>query len=337
MKCDVARKLLREELEGRPGGLLLLHLCVCGDCRAEAAELRAVEAALREVPRHRPPADLPGRIVALMQRNDGRAVTWKERIAMRITMRKLAYGIGLLIISGVLVPLLLRSPDSGGSGSLLVSAAYAMAEADTLHVRGQANLGDAYHPWATPQGSFEYWYSPEGFRCDLYNDEGNLARSMMGYVSEGQVWLYSPGAVSGGEGERTPGGGAVGGGGSGGGGEGEQTGGGMAFSYAVDSGDMARYIEVSRRRLAEGQLRLTAIMERGHSWTEHVIEEDGRSVTVIVEDLGAHLVTGEPRGRVEYYLDEATGDFMGLRQYGPEGEGAPLQAEVDAMRAKAGF
>ena len=70
MKCDVARKLLREEVDGGRSGLLWLHLRLCGDCRAEAAEIRAVETALREAPRHRPPADLLGRIVASMQRND---------------------------------------------------------------------------------------------------------------------------------------------------------------------------------------------------------------------------------------------------------------------------
>jgi tetratricopeptide (TPR) repeat protein len=258
-------------------------------------------------------------------------------------MKRLAFAALFLIVIGLVAGGLLM-PTGNQSGesllvapahaeSLLVAAAHAMGQANTLHARGESSLADEYHPWILAEGSFERWYSPEGFRFDFYYAEGNLIRSVGGITATGQAWQFYPGwsgwymaqLARQSDGESS---GGIGGGGMGPPRRPETEPSGAMFLYDVGPDRLADFVKLSRERFANGDLRLASIEERNHEWQEHATEWQGRSVTVIEEDLGPDLVSGDPRGRVEYYLDPTKDRLVGLSEFGPESD---LRASVELI------
>jgi tetratricopeptide (TPR) repeat protein len=219
-------------------------------------------------------------------------------------MRRLAYAVVFLVVIGALVGGVLIVPGRHSGTNLLVQAAYAMGASDSLHVRGDRNLADEYSPWNSEPGSYEFWFSPEGFRQDWYDKDGALVRSLGGIVATGQAWQYFPD---------------------------QSSGKGSLFTYRLSPDQLTAYVQVNRERFANGQLRVAEIAERGHAWTEAAGEWQGKPVSVVVEELTPALVTGEQRGTIEYYLGQQTGALVGMAQYGPSAEGRPLRASVDLI------
>lgn len=325
MKCDEAKHLLVNTPGPAQRLALQLHLARCRACRAEAAQARTLDTALASLPRFAPPTDLLSVVLSVPQKAGLAPAARKETTGMR----RLVYVVAFLVAIGLLVGGLMTSPRQESGGTLLVAAAHAMGVADTLHVRGEFNLADEYDPWCVEPGSYERWYSPEGFRCDFYDRDGRLTRSIGGLVSTGEAWQFYPGwlgfhmadiarqgpeaaCAAGGAERPRP----------------DSEPAGALFLYQVGSEKLAAFVKLNRERFANGHLRLAAVEERGHGWRELAAEWQGRRVTMIEEDLGPDLVSGHPRGCIQYYLDPATARFVGLRQYGPEAEDSPLQASV---------
>lgn len=327
MKCDRARQAICD----RPGGveriLLRLHLLRCPACRAEAAQLRAVEDAVTALPRFTPSPELLPTVLAQAQAVAQNVKTRKETKPMK----KLVYASAFLIVIGLVAGGLLMPTGRQSGESLLVAAAHAMAQADGLHVRGESSLADEYHPWLLAEGSFERWYSSEGFRFDFYDAERNFIRSVGGVTATGQAWQFYPGWSGWCMAQIARQSDGASGGGMGGAERPGTEPAGTIFRYDVGPDRVADFVKLSRERFANGDLRLASIEERRHEWHERAGEWQGRPVTVIEEDLGPDLVSGDPRGRVEYYLDPATDRFIGLHQFGPESDGHPLQASVDLV------
>ena len=181
-------------------------------------------------------------------------------------MRRLAYALTVLLLVGLIVGLAV-SPESRSGGNMLLSAAAAMGASDTLHVYGESNLGDQYNPGGAHAGSYERWYSPEGFRFDFYDAGGSLTRSIGGCVSTGEAWQFYPGwtglymahvAQSGDSascgiwlGGEVP----------------ENRPAGTVFTYDVGSERLAAFIAQSRDRFSQGSLRLDEITDENPSFT----------------------------------------------------------------------
>jgi tetratricopeptide (TPR) repeat protein len=327
MNCERAKALMTDDRDLLGRASLRLHLLGCRSCRAEAGHTRALEVALDALPRFEPPGSLLPDVLAQTTRGHATASPQKENV----TVKRVAYAATFLIVAGLVVGGIFWPFQERGAGDILVRAAYAMAQTNGLHVRGESSLADEYHPWRLAEGSFERWYSPEGFRFDFHDAEGDLIRAVGGVTATGQAWQFYPGrsgwhmaqiARQSDEGS---------GGGIGGASHPETEPSGAILLYDVGPDRLADFAKLSRERFANGDLRLASIEERNHEWQEYAAEWQGRSVTVIEEDLGSDLVSGDPRGHVEYYLDPATDRFIGLRQFGPESDGHPLQASVDLV------
>jgi len=300
MKCDRARSMLHDTRGLLVGALLGLHLARCPACRAEAAQVSALDSAVTALPRLTPSPGLLPKLLDHAQADVSPGANEKGRR----TMRRLGYASAFLVILAAVAAGLLIVPARPSGASLLVQAAYAMGASDTFHVRGDRNLADEYSGWNPEPGRYEFWYSPEGFRQDWYDKDGNLVRSLGGTVAAGKAWQYFPGGSSGK---------------------------GTLFVYDVGSEPLTAYVQVNRDRFSNGQLRLAEIAERGHKWAESTGEWEGRTVTVVEEQLGPALVSGEPRGTMEYYLDRESAALLGMAQYGSSEEGRPLKATVDLI------
>jgi len=326
MKCDRHDQLHLTDVGGLRRVARWIHLLFCPSCRAEAAEVRALANVIHEIPRFDPPDHLLAAVLSLPHGAGPLPAARKERLGMR----RLAYGLTFVLLVSVAIGLAL-SPEGRSGGSVLISAAAAMAESGTLHVRGESNLADQYDPWFADPGSYERWYSPEGFRFDYYDAEGHLKRSIGGDTQSGQAWQFYPGWMGFHMARMAQAGDAASCGVGGGSEAPDSTPAGALFTYDVGPERLRAFVALSRNRFSQGNLRLDEIAARGHDWREFQEEWRGETVTVIEESLGVDLVTGDPRGSVEYYLDPDTGRFLGLRQFGPDADGNPLEASVDFL------
>ena len=289
MNCDRARRTFYDNPGAVERILLRLHLLRCPACRAEAKQIRALDAALSDLPRFTPSPELLPTLLA------------KARVAPRKEtrpMRRLAYALAFLIVIGILSAGLMMKPDQPDGRSLLISAAEAMGLADTVHAIAYGSIVGYYPAMPINDGYDEYWYSPDGFRWDSHHEDGTLWRRLAGNVAQGVVWMELPTR-------------------------------GVSIEYHVAPSDLAVFVQQSRKQFVDADLRLAQIEERGHECTVWEQERDGRPVIVIEEDLGLDRVDGAPRGTVEYYIDPSTKQLISLEQYGPEAEGYPLLAEIE--------
>lgn len=295
MKCEQAIA----ELYGTSGPLkrllIGLHLRGCRVCQAEKQRLNALDAACGSLPRFAPPDHLLSSLLGIAATNA--AAHRKERTKMK----RFAYAVTFLLVAGLIGGGFVIRANRPDARAILLSAAEAMSVSDTLHVKGDRNLADEYGGWIADPGSFELWYSSDGFRQDWFREDRTLIRSIGGTVATGKAWQYFP-AASGGHG--------------------------VVFTYDAKPDELRHYIAVNRERFANGRLRLASIEERGHKWTEMTGEWKGKKVSVVVEELGPALVSGEQRGIIEYYLDQQTDMLIGMAHYGPAAEGRALRASV---------
>ena len=107
-------------------------------------------------------------------------------------MKRIAYACGFLIIAGVVAAVVLTLPGQKDGAALLISAAQAMEEAKTIHVRGRSNVFSRDDPpWGhLGEGHYENWYSPNGKRTDHYDADGDLERSYVMNVATGMAYSY---------------------------------------------------------------------------------------------------------------------------------------------------
>jgi tetratricopeptide (TPR) repeat protein len=302
--------------------LLGLHLLRCPACRAEASQVRALDAALTALPRFDPSPELLPRVLARAENCKLSAPPRKETKPMR----RLAYALAFLIVIGLVAGGLLVKPDRPDGRSLLISAAEAMGLADTVHARVYGSIAGYYPAMRINNDYDEYWFAPEGFRRDSYHEDGTLWRSLVASVAQGRVWMQlptratRPGAV-----HQTGAGGAFGGGMA----PGDLPTTGVSIEYYLEPSDLAAFAEQSQKRFVNADLRVDEIEQSGHTWTSSVQQRDGRDVILIEEDLGLDLVQGDPRGAAFYYIDPSAGQLIALEVYGPEEDGFPLLAQIE--------
>ena len=318
MNCDRARRTFYDNPSAVERSLLRLHLLRCPACRAEAHQIRALDAALGDLPRFAPSAELLPTVLAQAQaarqsantQTVGRACLRMPAGNERKTMKKLAYALAFLIVIGLLAGGLLIKPDRPDGRSLLISAAQAMEEANTIYVRGRPNIGGTNAgvpapPWGfLGEGHYEHWYSPEGSRHDIYDADGNLDYSSVMDVASGIAWIWSLPS------QWFPDG--------------------LVTTYPIGTEALADIVEHARQRYLDGELCFADDIERANQVTTYKAERNGRQVTVVEVDQGMDP-SGLPVGTVEFYIDPATGHLLGLRQYGPDSHGKPLTADMEIV------
>lgn len=295
MKCDEARDLLANTLGLAQRLALRLHLLRCPACRAEAAQLRTLHAALGDLPRFGPPPEL---LPTLLAQAQAVAQNVKTRKEIR-PMKRLAFVAVFLIVIGLLAGGLLTRHAPPDGRSLLIGVAEAMEQAKTIYVRGHANVSGRY-PWGrADEGYYEKWYSPEGFRWEVYSKEGEHQYSLTGNVEKGSTWMYFP--------DRN-----------------------LVYVFEVGREALAAYVGYCTNRFLDAQIWFVSDLERDHDvtdWTEII---DGRKAMVVEVDLGTGA-GGLHRGTVDYVLDAASGRLISVMQYGPDNYASPLMAAIDAL------
>jgi hypothetical protein len=297
MRCEQAQERIHDRTAG--GDLpLRLHLWRCRDCRAQAAQARAVSAALASIPRFAPSPELLTTVLAVT--SNPVAKTRKETGAMRRLVYAGAFVLVLALVSGGLL-VRPRKPDGR---ALLISAAQAMEEAKTIHVRGRANVSENGSPeWGElDKGHYEDWYSPEGTRNDFYDADGSLQRSLITNVATGMSWESvlgsSPWFPKG-----------------------------VVTAYPVGTRKASLIVERSLKGYLEGNRWIAdsnpardPVKTRSGMW-------NGKAATIVTVD---NTYAGG-QGMTEFYLDPRTGHLVGLRGYGPESAGRPLVAEMESV------
>jgi len=79
MRCERARELMAEALEGAPGAELNAHLGTCPDCSAAWSRLAAVDALLRAQGLVDPPAGFGARLELRLAEAAPPRVAWRQR------------------------------------------------------------------------------------------------------------------------------------------------------------------------------------------------------------------------------------------------------------------
>jgi len=300
MKCEHARERIYDS--PKVSIALRLHLLRCRACRAEAVQTQAFHAALAQVPPFVPSPELLTKVLDVT----GRPVanTRKETGAVK---RLVYVGAFLLVLALVSGGLLSRSRKPDGR-ALLISAAQAMEEAKTIHVRGKANVSrnSSSPPWGElAEGSYEQWIAPEGFRMDDYDAAGRLQFCVVYNAVSGLAWTYR--AAS------------------------SQDPKGIVTTYAVGAEDLAPVVERQRQSFLRGGV--LPQQDAKLAGTSPVYWEgvrNGERIAVVAVDEGTDT-SGLPYGTVEYYLEPNSGHLLGLRQYGPESHGKPVTAEMQLV------
>ncbi len=302
MNCDRARQSLCDTPGVVARALLGLHLLRCPACRAEANQVRALDAALTSLPRFDPSPDLLPRVLAGAQGSKASAAPIKETRPMK----RLAFVAVFLIVIGVVVGGVLIKPDRPDGRSLLISVAQAMEEAKTIYVRGRANVShNDSPPWGElDEGYYEQWYSPDGSRHDMYDAEGNLLYSSVMNVASGMAWIWGPPSVWFPDG--------------------------LVTAYPMGAEALADIVDHARQSYLQGAPWFAPDIQEGRAFTTCKGTRDGNEVTVVEVDQGIDPL-GLPRGTVEFYLGPSTGRLLGLKQYGPESHGKPLTADMQLV------
>ncbi len=184
MRCDQARSSLYGGAGGWERVLVGLHLRRCANCRAEAKQIRGLDAALETLPRYAPSDGLLSRLLAISAATSATTET-KEKHTMR---RAVYVGIALAAIAALAV---IALPGRGGKKdvrTILADVAQAMEQVTSMHQSGRADAGRKLAP-----GRFESWVSYRT-RAERYYDKatGNL---LAGHADADtmQWWFYQSG------------------------------------------------------------------------------------------------------------------------------------------------
>lgn len=293
MKCDRARQNLHDTPGVVARGLLGLHLLRCPACRAEANQVRALDAALGDLPRFTPPPELLPTLLAKAQ--------VRPRKEIR-PMKRLAFVAAFLIAIGLVIGGVLIKPDRPDGRSLLISAAQAMGELDTIHMRGHGSK-------ATPEGtrisedSFEEWCSPEGSRMNFYDPEGNLRHAWVLNVGLGMAWYYDrdmPWFHQG-----------------------------VVTVYYATPEEVAASVARRPERYLEPELELAQEEEWGNAVTVRQEQRDGRTLTIVQVEVRDS--SGDTILTKEFEIRPATGYLVSSRAYGADSDGRPLLGFRDVL------
>lgn len=288
MRCDEARSLLHD----KPGPLqrliLWLHLLRCPACGAEAADIRAISAALNRLPRHLPPSGLLSTVLASASLPNAE----RNALRRRITMTRLVYALTFLIAIGLLLGgLLFRSAPPDGA-ALLISAAQAMEEVDAIHVQGYS-ITFIIRPWGAvgAKGSYDHWLSPEGIRRQWFDQDGDLEWSSYTNVETGLHWKYYPPYR-------------------------------LVWTVPIGVEEARESAARSAKRYLDGQVMIRENVEQMGFKVSAARRErrDGTEVYVVTVDK-----EGESR---EYDIEAATGRLLALRDYGAPESGRPPLGET---------
>jgi hypothetical protein len=288
MKCERARELLVTHAEGLPRVALWIHLRFCPRCRAEAAEIRALGTALDRLPRYAAPRSLLPSLLALVPTTE--AV--KTRRRRKITMTRLAYVLTLVIAVALLLGGILYKPAPPDGRALLISAAQAMDEVDTIHVHGYS-LTFITRPWGAMgmKGSYDHWLSSEGIRRQWFDHDGDLTWSTYTDVQAGLRWQYRPSRR-------------------------------LIWRVPMEVDEARRSAAKSMQRYLDGQIMIDENVEQmGFELIATRRERrEGTQVYVVAVDTGA--------GSREYDIETSTGRLLAFRDYGAPESGRPLLGET---------
>ena len=285
MNCDRVRQNLYQDPRALERIRLRLHLLRCPACRAEARQVRALDTLLTELPRLTPSRELLPKVLAL-SRSTGRALAVRAVRKERKRMRRLIYGAGLLAVLGVLGGLLTqRQPDPL---ALLISAAQAMEEAETILVRTTSR-----------DVRSERWYSPAGFREEYRNLDGTLKWVLCGDVASGKVrrcmtWSQVV----------------------------------LTYSVDSEALNtlllVMRRNHLNGELMAEEQARQYASSDIT-SWPSM---RNGREILTVDVAIGGALESGQPAVTTEYDIDPANGRMLAFRTYMTTGQRKTLHTEA---------
>jgi hypothetical protein len=111
----------------------------------------------------------------------------------KITMTRLAYVLTSVIVVSLLLGGLLHRAGSPDGASLLIGAAAAMEETDTIHIRGYSGTV-IERPWGQvgSEGYYEHWLSSAGYRRQWFDADGDFIMGMGSSVEAGLSWTYYP-------------------------------------------------------------------------------------------------------------------------------------------------
>ena len=143
----------------------------------------------------RPPgAGARARAVHAMQRSAAQAPA--DSLLDRILgkgekkMKRFAYAVALLVLMGAAAAGVFTRSEPADGQALLISVAEAMAEAETVHLRGHGSKGSPEGS-VMSENSYEEWWSPHGLRRETRDPEGQLLGVQVHNVESGLVWYYS--------------------------------------------------------------------------------------------------------------------------------------------------
>lgn len=207
-------------------------------------------------------------------------------------MTRLAYVLTLLIAVGLLFGgILYRSAPPDGA-ALLMSAAAAMDEIDTIHVYGYSTTV-IERPWGAVgvKGSYDHWLSPEGIRRQWFDQDGDLERTSCTNVQTGLHWKHYPSWR-------------------------------LVWTVPIGVDEARESAARSAKRYLEGQIMIDQnLAQMGFEPTAtRRKRRDATEVHVVEVDTGA--------GRREYDIEAATGRLLAFRDYGTPESGRPLLGET---------
>lgn|GEM_PF-3164505 len=288
MTCDRARSLLLETPEGLQRAALWLHLRLCRTCRREAGRMRTLHAAVEGLPRFEPSADLFPAVLAIPQQAGRPQAARKERL----NVTRLAYVLTLIIAVTLLAGGILTRSAAPDGATLLLNAAQAMDEVDTIHVHGYS-LTFITRPWGAvgSKGSYDHWLSPEGIRRQWFDHDGDLTWSTYTNVQSGLHWRYCPSMR-------------------------------LVWTASIGVDEAREAAAYSAKRYLDGQIMIDENVDQmGFELIATRRERrDGTEIYVVEVDTGG--------GRWQYDIDAATGRLLALHQYGTPESGRPLLGET---------
>jgi hypothetical protein len=207
-------------------------------------------------------------------------------------MTRLAYVLTLLIAVGLLLGgVLYRSVPPDGT-ALLISAAQAMDEVDTIHVYGYSTTV-IDRPWGAvgSKGYYDHWLSPQGIRRQWFDQDGDLQLSSYTNVQTGLHWKYYPPYR-------------------------------LVWTVPIGVDEARESAAQSAKRYLDGQIMIGENVEQmGFKVTAARQERrEGTRIYVVTLDTGA--------GCREYDIEVATGRLLAFRDYGTPESGQPLLDET---------
>ncbi len=210
-------------------------------------------------------------------------------------MRRFAYAVAFLVLMGAAAAGVFTRSRPVDGRALLISAAQAMEQARTIHIRG---LGSKLTPegFRMSEDWHELWCSPQGSRSLTHDPQGNLTAASVYNAELGMAWSYYRGDTS-----WFPEG--------------------IVQVYHATPSEIAASIELKLDMYLNPEIDL----DQEEAWGNAVVvregERDGRAVTIVKvmvrDSSGATILTKE------YEIDPATGRFLRLGALGADSDGRP--------------